>query len=110
MDVQTIVGVNPWVAHANTSVFGPDADEFRPERWLEADQASINRMEQYFFTVSPSSSCTFRYPPSLLPSNPLEKMHPLILETVWPWSPYLSWKKRHSNGDDENHTGACLEF
>ena len=54
--LQTIVGVNPWVAHANTSVFGPDADEFRPERWLEADQASANRMEQYFFTVSPPSS------------------------------------------------------
>ena len=52
MVVQTIVGVNPWVAHANTSVFGPDADEFRPERWLEVDQASVNRMEQYFFTVS----------------------------------------------------------
>ena len=63
MAVQTIVGVNPWVAHANTSVFGADADEFRPERWLEADQASANRMEQYFFTVSSSPLCTFRYPP-----------------------------------------------
>lgn len=62
MAVQTIVGVNPWVAHANTSVFGSDADEFRPERWLEADQASANRMEQYFFTVSPCPFCTFRYP------------------------------------------------
>lgn len=30
-----IVGVNPWVAHANKTVFGEDADVFRPERWLE---------------------------------------------------------------------------
>ena len=107
---QTVVGVNPWVAHANTSVFGPDVDEFRPERWLEADQASVNRMEQYFFTVSPSFSCTFRYPPSLLPSNPLTKMLPLTLETVWPWSSYLSRKECHSDGDDENYTGARLGF
>lgn len=67
MVLQTIVGVNPWVAHANTSVFGPDADEFRPERWLEADQASANRMEQYFFTVSPCPFHISLYLPSLLP-------------------------------------------
>ena len=110
MVLQTIVGVNPWVAHANTSVFGHDADEFRPERWLEADQASINRMEQYFFTVSPFPFCSSRYPPSPLSSNPLRKMLLLTLETVWPRPSYLSRKERHSNGDDENHTGACHAF
>ena len=73
MIVQTIVGVNPWVAHANTSVFGPDADEFRPERWLEVDQASANRMEQYFFTASSCPFCTFYYPPSPLSSIQLKK-------------------------------------
>ena len=110
MVVQTIVGVNPWVAHANTSVFGPDADEFRPERWLDADQASANRMEQYFFTVSSCHFCIFRYPPSPLPSNRLEKKPPLTLETVRPRTSYLSRKERHSHGDDESYTGACLEF
>ena len=47
-----MVGVNPWVAHANRSVYGEDADVFRPERWLEEESADgENRMEQYFFTV-----------------------------------------------------------
>ena len=70
MVLQTIVGVNPWVAHANTSVFGLDADEFRPERWLDADPASVNRMEQYFFTVS---HCPF-VPSATLPPYCLQSL------------------------------------
>ncbi|CAK1366607.1 Pisatin demethylase [Cercospora beticola] len=30
----TVVGINPWVAHANKDVFGPDAESFEPDRWL----------------------------------------------------------------------------
>lgn len=33
---QTNIGVNSWVAHRNQTVYGADADEYRPERWLEA--------------------------------------------------------------------------
>ena len=43
------VGVSAWAAHANTSVFGADADAFRPERWLEDDAKTAQR-ESYFFT------------------------------------------------------------
>ncbi|KAL1854988.1 hypothetical protein Plec18170_004400 [Paecilomyces lecythidis] len=32
----TNIGVNSWVAHRNQTVYGADADEYRPERWLEA--------------------------------------------------------------------------
>ncbi|KAI1129863.1 cytochrome P450 [Nemania abortiva] len=42
----TIVGINSWVAHRNTQVFGADADQFNPERWLIDDGdklASMNR-------------------------------------------------------------------
>ena len=50
-----MIGVNPWVAHANRSVYGEDADVFRPERWMEEESMDgENKMEQYFFTV-----CTF---------------------------------------------------
>lgn len=30
----TVIGLNPYVTGRNTSVFGPDAESFRPERWL----------------------------------------------------------------------------
>ncbi|ETI27659.1 hypothetical protein G647_00108 [Cladophialophora carrionii CBS 160.54] len=42
---KTEVGVNTWVAHANQNMFGADAEEFRPERWLEDAEraAEMNR-------------------------------------------------------------------
>jgi len=30
----TVVGCSAWVIHRNRDIFGEDADEFRPERWL----------------------------------------------------------------------------
>ncbi|KFX94972.1 hypothetical protein V490_04061 [Pseudogymnoascus sp. VKM F-3557] len=33
----TIVGINSWVMHANKSVYGEDAESFRPERWLDEE-------------------------------------------------------------------------
>jgi cytochrome P450 len=45
----TVVGVNAWVAHFNEDVFGPDAKEFRPERWLEAKNSErLKRMDAYY--------------------------------------------------------------
>ncbi|KAL8867362.1 MAG: hypothetical protein Q9198_008545 [Flavoplaca austrocitrina] len=45
----TVVGMNAFVAHANCDVFGPDADEFRPERWLGQEE-SVMQMDQYFLS------------------------------------------------------------
>ncbi|KAH7063540.1 pisatin demethylase [Macrophomina phaseolina] len=47
------VGVNPWVAHYNEDVWGKDAAQFRPERWLEASEAQLKRMEGYYLPVIP---------------------------------------------------------
>jgi cytochrome P450 len=44
----TIVGLNTWVAHYNTHVFGSDAATFRPERWLEAPPEQLKRMDAYY--------------------------------------------------------------
>jgi cytochrome P450 len=48
---QTVVGINPWVAHSNQDVFGVDAEEFRPERWLAAPEV-VKRRESYFMAAS----------------------------------------------------------
>lgn len=51
----TVVGINPWVAARDRSVYGKDAYTFRPERWLEADTAQLRLMERNFLAVR----CTF---------------------------------------------------
>ena len=50
------VGINSWVAHHNTSVYGPDADTWRPERWLEIEAAGRGaEVERYFFAFGMGS-------------------------------------------------------
>ena len=44
----TVVGMNPWVAARDISVYGSDAHEFRPERWLEADEKQLKQMDRNF--------------------------------------------------------------
>ena len=43
----TVVGANPWVVHRDREVYGPDAADFRPDRWLKEDTGDMMR---YFFT------------------------------------------------------------
>jgi cytochrome P450 len=53
----TNVCINAWGVHRNASVFGADADEFRPERWLpsssspeeEARLATMRRVSEMHF-------------------------------------------------------------
>ncbi|RSM00733.1 hypothetical protein CDV31_011658 [Fusarium ambrosium] len=42
----TIVGMNPYILARNKSVYGEDADTFRPERWLR-DEANGETEEQF---------------------------------------------------------------
>jgi cytochrome P450 len=44
----TSVAVNGWVLHRDRKVFGEDADDFRPERWLKDEERS-KKMERYMF-------------------------------------------------------------
>lgn len=39
----TRVSVNGWVLHRDQSIFGKDADIFRPERWLEDNAKEMDR-------------------------------------------------------------------
>ncbi|KAL4882734.1 cytochrome P450 [Aspergillus karnatakaensis] len=36
------IGVNPGIIHFDKTVFGEDADQFRPERWLEDEEGASN--------------------------------------------------------------------
>ncbi|KAK7726292.1 hypothetical protein SLS57_003378 [Botryosphaeria dothidea] len=44
----TEVGVNAWVAHYNEDVWGKDAAQFRPERWIEASEEQLKKMDGYY--------------------------------------------------------------
>lgn len=50
----TIVGINPWVTARDKGVYGADADQFRPERWIEAaasgDSEKLSAMERASLT------------------------------------------------------------
>ncbi|KAF9771388.1 hypothetical protein IL306_010970 [Fusarium sp. DS 682] len=61
----TVVGINAWVAHAHTKVFGHDAHVFQPERWLDYPEL-VKEREAYFMTVS-----NILKTPRALQSNPL---------------------------------------
>ncbi|ORY02568.1 cytochrome P450 [Clohesyomyces aquaticus] len=42
----TIVGTNTWVVHRDPSLWGADADDFKPERWLIEDKEKLSCMER----------------------------------------------------------------
>ncbi|KAK4125780.1 cytochrome P450 [Parathielavia appendiculata] len=44
----TSIACNGWVLHRDKEIFGQDADDFRPERWLE-DEERARKMERYMF-------------------------------------------------------------
>jgi cytochrome P450 len=52
-----VVGINAWPVHRDKQIFGEDANEFRPERWLQQPNESTNdfdarlqRMQRVFLT------------------------------------------------------------
>ncbi|KAF3763002.1 cytochrome P450 [Cryphonectria parasitica EP155] len=86
------IGVNPWVPHHNKEVFGVDADEFRPERWLEASSEKLAKMEQSMVHFGLGSRTCIGKNVSLLEIN---KLIPVLVRNF-----DLSFCDKH--GDPEN--------
>ena len=47
----TIVGTSAYMVHHDRNIYGMDAGEFRPERWLDADVPELKKMQSHFFAV-----------------------------------------------------------
>lgn len=61
MPAGTIVGINAWVTQHDPSIF-PEPESFIPERWLEASDDQLRKMDQAFFAFGAGSrTCIGRY-------------------------------------------------
>lgn len=47
----TNVSVNATVIHMDKNVYGEDADQFRPERWIDVTQDKLKIMNRSFIAV-----------------------------------------------------------
>src|SRR5277367_4827929 len=45
--------MNAWVIHRNVDIFGADANDFNPDRWLDSDAAA--NMDKYMFAFGGGS-------------------------------------------------------
>ncbi|KAJ6442534.1 Pisatin demethylase [Purpureocillium lavendulum] len=87
----TIVGVNPAVIHHDTSVFGDDAGEFNPERWLTSDEERIKHMDRHLMTFGYGSRTCIGKNISIMEMG---KLVPQVLRNFdleWA-SPQKAWK------------------
>ncbi|EGP82950.1 putative P450 monooxygenase [Zymoseptoria tritici IPO323] len=46
----TVIGVNPWVLHRDTRIFGSDAKEWNPSRWIDGDAERTRYMESHLLS------------------------------------------------------------
>ncbi|KAB8337257.1 hypothetical protein FH972_021559 [Carpinus fangiana] len=90
----TIVGVNAIVVQRDKSVFGQDADDFVPERWIQCGEKAAARMERTMMVFGTgqriclgkqiSYTEMFKLLPTILRKYDFELLSP-------EWNPHRSW-------------------
>lgn len=101
----TIVGMNAWVLHRDKSVFGEDADDFRPERWEVSDNGVANeqlkRMEKSFFAFGHGARTCIGKNISLMEMGKFVPQFLREFEMEWAgreeWKVQATWFAKQSN-------------
>ena len=93
------VAVNGWVLHRDKEVFGVDADEYRPERWLEG---KAKEMERHMYQVSPTLLISVGYVVQRLPCSTLS-----IPQSFSPKFPASILSSTFHNADLSPHSSAA---
>ncbi|RSL89717.1 hypothetical protein CEP52_014809 [Fusarium oligoseptatum] len=97
----TIAGCSAWVIHQDAEVFGSDAAEFRPERWIDATPEQKRRMSNCLFSFGAGARTCIGKNISLLE---LYKLVPTILrrfelelvDPETPWKLHNAWFVRQA--------------
>lgn len=86
------VGMNGAVIHYDKSVFGDDADQYRPGRWLEGDISKMDKCMLHF--GAGTRTCIGKN----ISIAEIHKLIPYLLKTfhVELWEPEKTWKTTNS--------------
>lgn len=93
----TRIAVNGWVLHRDHKTFGEDADDFRPERWLE-DEERARVMDRYMFQVRISFLIEAR--------AVMSRYTDLPVLAVRRWEPRLYRPQSGAAGDQQGHSSS----
>ncbi|KAF3904234.1 hypothetical protein ABW21_db0208119 [Orbilia brochopaga] len=85
----TTIGVNPWVMHQDKTVFGEDADFWRPERWIHATEEEKKLMNRGLFTFGGGTRSCIGKNISLLEIYKL--MPTLLIHFTFEMNPEKDW-------------------
>ncbi|KAL1841739.1 hypothetical protein VTJ49DRAFT_6653 [Mycothermus thermophilus] len=89
----TLIAPNFWTTGRNVTVFGPDADVFRPERWLsveEEERAEMRRVAELAFGYG-RWGCAGKMIAFLELNKVLvELVRRFDMQLVYPWNPWKS--------------------
>ena len=109
LPASTNISMSAPTVHQDKSIFGEEADQFRPERWLEATTEEVKKMmDRSFLSVCNRKSSQRRH---LLRDQCYKCSTPDLRELiVWIWCANLYWQKHLYNGDWQDLSSDSAPF